>query len=134
MNIVQIDHWRDYQRDGQQFLALARRAYDQGKEAFSLDTLYNLTCMGIEKLIMAFLMQRADLADNHTMGDLLLAVESHLGVQEEFAQQMSYLDGFQEICDLESYTTRIPGDVDMVRILAIGREIEQGLLPHLAAE
>ena len=113
-------NWRDYQRDGEQFLRTALQAHAKGRQAFSSDTLYNLTCMAIEKYIMAFLMKHGDLAENHTMGDLLRALTTHCGDLGDLAQQLLYLDTFQEICDLENYTVRIPNQNDIERILAIG--------------
>lgn len=131
MNLIQIDNWQDYQRDGEQFLRVARQAYKQKKKAFSSDTLYNLTCMGIEKITMAFLMHRGDLAENHTMGDLLRAIELHLGEDKKFAEKMMFLDSFQEICDLDTYSIQIPTEQDVVRILTIGEEVETKLVPYL---
>ena len=46
-NIVPIDNWEEYRQDGEQFLRTARAAHEQQKKAFSPDTIYNLTCMGI---------------------------------------------------------------------------------------
>ena len=134
MHIVQIDNWQDYLRDGEQFLKTADGAYRKKAKAFTPDTLYNLTCMAIEKLIMAFLMKNGDLAENHTMGDLLFALERHLGHIPELAEKLRYLDTFQEICDLESYTVVIPTEDDIVRFLDIGREIKELLHPHLASQ
>ena len=133
MNIVQIDNWHDYQRDGEQFLQTALGAYGKKKKTFSSDTLYNLTCMAIEKLIMAFLMKNGDLADNHTMGDLLSSLQRHLDLQPELVEKMLFLDTFQEICDLESYQVRIPGEDDILKILATGEEVHQQLRPYLGA-
>jgi len=133
MNIVQIDNWRDYQRDGEQFLQTALGAYGKKKKTFSSDTLYNLTCMAIEKLIMAFLMKNGDLADNHTMGDLLRSLQRHLSLQPELVEKMIFLDTFQEICDLESYQIRIPGEDDIRTILATGEQVHQQLKPYLQA-
>ena len=66
--IVQIENWHDYRNDGEQFLHTAVAAFEKRKKAFSTETLYNLTCIAIEKFIMAFLMKNGDLADNHTHG------------------------------------------------------------------
>lgn len=133
MNIVQIDNWQDYQRDGEQFLGTALGAHRKMKKAFSSDTLYNLTCMAIEKLIMAFLMKNGDLADNHTMGDLLRSLQRHLSLQPDLVEKMLFLDTFQEICDLESYQIRIPAEDDVLTILAIGEQVRQELRPYLQA-
>ncbi len=131
MKLVQIDNWRDYHRDGNQFLKTAQGAYDKKKKSFSPETLYNLICMAIEKLIMAFLMKNGDLAENHTMADLLRALQLHLGEVPELAEKLLYLNDFQEICDLEQFTIRIPTETDVIRFLAIGEEVQTILYPHL---
>ncbi|MBM9511029.1 HEPN domain-containing protein [Desulfogranum marinum] len=130
-NIISIDNWQEYRRDGEQFLRTASAAHEQQKKAFSPDTIYNLTCMGIEKIVMAFLMHRGDLAENHTMGDLLRAIEQHLGPNPGFAQKMQFLDSFQEICDLDTYNVQTPTATDIETILAIGEEVREMLTPYL---
>jgi hypothetical protein len=132
MNIVQISNWQDYRRDGEQFLRTALMARKKNKKPFTPEILYNLIGMSIEKLIMAYLMKNGDLADNHTMGDLLTSMERHTGKQPELAEKLRYLDSFQEICDLEAYSVKIPTQEDTDTILAIGEEIREFLAPHLA--
>jgi len=132
MNIVQIENWQDYRRDGEQFLHTALMARKKGKTHFTPVILYNLTGMAIEKLIMAYLMKNGDLAENHTMGDLLDALERHTGRQPQLAAKLRYLDSFQEICALDSMTIKIPTQEDTEIILAIGQEIHDFLAPHLS--
>ncbi|BHH86143.1 hypothetical protein [Desulforhopalus sp. 52FAK] len=134
MNIVQIDNWQDYFRDGEQFLKTANGAFAKQSKGFSYDTLYNVTCMGIEKLVMAFLMKNGDLAENHTMGDLLYALQRHLGDIPGTAEQLTYLDTFQEICDLETFKIAVPTQEDVVKFLEIGRAIQTLLHPYLTGE
>ena len=131
MNIVQIDNWRDYRRDGEQFLKTAIEAHNKRKKAFSTDTLYNVTCMAIEKLIMAFLMKNGDLAENHTMADLLRALQLHLGDIPDLAEKLMYLDTFQEICSLDNFIINIPSEEDVVKMLAIGEDVQTILSPYL---
>ncbi len=131
MNIVQIDNWQDYRRDGEKFLHTATAAHHKKKKAFSTDTLYNVTCMAIEKLIMAFLMKNGDLAENHTMADLLRALQLHLGELPDLADKLMYLDTFQEICSLENFTIHIPSEEDVVKMLAIGEDVRAVLHPFL---
>ncbi len=133
MNIVQIDNWQEYQSDGEQFLRTALGAYRKKKKTFSSDTLYNLTCMAIEKLIMAFLMKNGDLAENHTMADLLRALQRHLKLTPELVEKMLFLDSFQEICDLENYQVSVPAEEDIVTILTTGEQVHQHLKPYLQA-
>jgi len=131
MNIVQIDNWQDYRRDGEQFLQTATQAHEKKKKAFSTDTLYNVTCMAIEKLIMAFLMKNGDLAENHTMADLLRALQLHLGNIPDLEEKLLYLDTFQEICSLENFTIQIPSEEDVIKMLAIGEDVRAVLHPYL---
>ena len=131
MNIVQIDNWREYHRDGEQFLVTAVNAFNKEKKAFSPETLYNLTCMAIEKLVMAFLMKNGDLAQNHRMTDLHLALRQHLGDLGEIGDDLRFLDTFQEICELDTYTIRTPQTQDVDRFLSIGSRIRDLLSPLL---
>ncbi len=131
MNIIQIDNWRDYRSDGEKFLHTAIEAHNKKKKAFSTDTLYNVTCMAIEKLIMAFLMKNGDLAENHTMADLLRALQLHLGDIPDLAEKLLYLDTFQEICSLDNFTINIPTEDEVVKMLAIGEDVRAVLHPYL---
>jgi len=131
MQLVQIDNWQDYLSDGEKFLQTANGAFSKKAKAFSPEALYNIICMAIEKLIMAFLMRNGDLAENHTMGDLLIALERHLDCSKDFADKLNYLDTFQEICALENYTVVIPTEKDILTFLNIGNEVQALLLPHM---
>ncbi len=132
MNTIQIQDWHIFLRDGEQFLKTARAAHDKNKKSFSPEVIYNLICMGIEKLIMAFLMQRGDLAENHTMNDLLRALENHLGINHEIHEQLSFLDSFQEICDLDTYVTQKPTTDDLRKIVASGCDLHSYLAPFFS--
>ena len=131
MKPVKIADWQVYRSDGIQFLNTARAAHARRKKAFSAETLYNLTCMGIEKLIMAFLMSRGDLAENHTMHDLARALTSYLDGADDLSRKLDYLDSFQEICDPDQMNLRTPDNSDVIRILAIGEDLQELLAPHL---
>lgn len=131
--IIAIDNWQEYLRDGHQFLQTAEKAHALGRTAFSNDALYNLVAMAIEKLIMAYLMSRGDLAENHTMHDLARALEHHLGPQPELTAKLHYLDQFQEICDLDEAKYITPDNSQITTIIATGSEIRElisNLLNH----
>ena len=131
-NIISIDNWQEYRRDGEQFLNTATQAFKKGNTRFTPEILFNLVAMAIEKLVMAFLMKRGDLAENHTMGDLFRALEKHVGHQPELAGKFAFLDTFQEICDLETYRRQAPTLEETAVIVGIGEEVRRLLLPHLA--
>lgn len=130
-HIIAIDNWQDYRRDGGQFLAAATGALRKGNSRFTPEILYNLVAMAIEKLVMAFLMKQGDLAENHTMGDLLRALEKHVGKHPELTAQFSYLDSFQEICEIETYNRRPPTGEEIKVIVEIGENVQRLLAPHL---
>ena len=131
MFIAQIENWNDYREDGEKFLQTATAAFTKKKQAFSTETIYNLTCMAIEKFIMAFLMKNGDLADNHTMLDMVRSVERHLQIKPDLVEKLLFLDHFQDICTLENYAIRVPTEEDIITFLATGQELKEELLPYL---
>jgi len=133
-NIIPIDNWQEYLRDGEQFLRTATKAHESNKLAFSPETLYNLTAMAIEKYIMAFLMLRGDLAENHTMADLAAALERHTGPQPDLFADLLLLDSFQDICDFE-LARYVPVRQEQVPvIIKIGHDVRQFLAPFFPGE
>lgn len=80
---------------------------------------------------MAYLMKNGDLAENHTMGDLANALGRHIDNIGGLQEDMQYLDSFQEICDLEDYTIRIPSDSDVTYFLTIAKKIQTLVTPSL---
>ena len=108
-NSEPIKGWEEYLREGKQFLATANNAYIQRKEPFTTPILYNLVAMAIEKLIMALLMKNGKLPYNHTMHDLVEAIDEFLpGELEGLGAELKAWDGFQDICDIESYSITPP--------------------------
>ncbi len=130
-NIIQIDDWEEYFRDGEQFLRTAVGAVDRQKKTFTPEAIYNITAMAIEKYIMAFLMKNGDLAENHTLGDLANALERHTGEIPDLRKKLEFLDTFQDICDLEETHYIQPNQEQISTIIEIGIEIQRLLTPHL---
>lgn len=122
--LVQITGWRQYIREGEQYLKCAVNAAGKHRGAFTPVILYNLIGMAIEKFLMGFLMHHGALAENHTMIDILNSVEKITGPQPEMAEDFRYLDSFQEICDIDAYNTREPTMAEIPRILACGIKIQ----------
>lgn len=121
--LVQITGWRQFIREGEQYLKCARNAAAQGREVFTPVILYNLTTMAIEKFLMGFLMYHGTMADNHTMGDILDSVERITGPQPQLAEDFRYLDSLQEICDLDAFKRRDPRPEEIPQILACGAKV-----------
>ena len=126
MNTIQITDWHIFQRDGEQFLQTAQAAFMKKSKGFSPEVIYNLTCMGIEKLIMAFLMQRGDLADNHTMADLVEAMdETFPGAIDDIREGLIKLDTYQDICDPYDFTIASPAREEIPEMLGLAKKLQQ---------
>ncbi len=121
--LVHITGWRQFIKEGEQYLNCAQNAVRKEREIFTPGILYNLTAMAIEKFLMGFLMYHGALADNHTMTDILNSVERITGPQPGMAEEFRYLDSFQEICDLDAFTRRDPYPEEIPRILACGATV-----------
>ncbi len=131
MAVVQIEDYRKYAREGEQYLRTAINAAERRKNVFTPEILYNLTAIAIEKFLMGFLMYHGRLADNHTMQDLSNAVEAIAGRQETLARQLRYLDSFQEICDMNTYSRKEPDSEDIPKILDIGKDVRRFVLSRI---
>jgi GAF domain-containing protein len=123
MQLVQLEDWRLFAKEGDDYLNTALRAAVKRREVFTAEILYNLAAMAIEKHCMALLMFHGDLADNHTMRDLIHSLERHLSLEPELKERLLFLDGFQEICDLTSYCRTPPGEAELAQILATAAEV-----------
>jgi len=131
MALIQIEDYRKYVREGEQYLRTAVTAAARRKDVFTPEILYNLTAIAIEKFLMGFLMYHGTLADNHTMQDLSNAVEAIAGRQETLAGQLRYLDSFQEICDMDTYNRKAPEPGDIPKILGIGKDVKRFVLSRI---
>jgi len=120
---VHISGWRQFIKEGEQYLACAQKAQSKRREVFTPAILYNLTTMAIEKFLMGFLMYHGAMADNHTMIDILHSVERITGPQPQLAEDFRFLDSFQEICDLDAFNRRDPLPEEIPLILACGAKV-----------
>ena len=123
--LVRITDWHKYLGDGEKYLAWAQGAAAKRRDVFTPAIIYNVTAMAIEKFLMGLLMYHGTLAENHTMRDLLDAVERVAGPQQQFAEDFRYLDAFQDICSLDAYQRHDPTWEDIPRILACGAQVSE---------
>jgi hypothetical protein len=123
-----IDDWQQFKAEGLQYLGLAERAFHKGHTTFTPDILYNLIAMAIEKMVMSALMAIGRLPFNHTMHDLVAALEQWLpetvrGMEEPIRS----LDSYQDICDPYACSIRIPTSEEIASMLVLARQLEQRL-------
>lgn len=123
MQPIQLKYWQEFAKDGDGYLCTALKAAAKRREVFTPEILYNLAAMAIEKHFMALLMFHGDLADNHTMADLIHSVERHLTLEQNLKERLIFLDAFQEICDQDNIRRRPPNETELKAILATAREV-----------
>lgn len=124
MNLVNLAGWHQYCEEGNQFLKTAEGGMARRRKVFTPEIVYNLAAMAIEKLIMGYLMYHGRLAENHTMRDLLRAVEEIDDGLSGLRKQLYFIDSFQDICALEVFSRRSPDWQDIAGILATSREVK----------
>ena len=123
-----IDDWAQYRLEGEQFLRLAEQAHHRQKKAFTPTILYNLVAMAIEKLVMAALVRCGRLPDNHTLHDLVAALERWLPeTVRGLAEPLCQLDSFQDICDPYASTMTSPSAGEVESMLILARKLEERL-------
>ncbi len=126
IRVTPIKGWEQFLAEGRQFLQTANNAYHQQRKAFSAEVLYNLVAMAIEKLIMAQLMAHGNLPYNHTMHDLVEAMEEFLpGRLQHLRAELQALDAWQDICGLDEYTIKVPDRSEILHMLEVANELER---------
>ncbi|MDA8163576.1 MAG: hypothetical protein M0017_00895 [Desulfobacteraceae bacterium] len=131
MQLAQLDDWRRFLKEGDDYLGTAVHAAVKRREVFTPEILYNLAAMAIEKHLMALLMFHGDLADNHTMLDMVRSVERHLPLDPGLRERLLFLDGFQEICDLATYRRKPPSEAELAIILRTAEEVRNFVAARL---
>lgn len=108
-DIQPLTGWEEFLQDGQAYLRTALAAYQKRKAVFTAAILYNVIAMAIEKLVMAALMRHGGMPYNHTIADLVEAMEKQFpGRMADLREDLLELDKYQNICDLDGFTINPP--------------------------
>ncbi len=130
-----ISGWEDFLKEGKAYLKTAVGAHARRRDIFSAEILYNIIAMAIEKFVMAALMRHGAMPYNHTMGDLVEAMEeTFCGAMGEMKEKLLALDKYQEICDLEAYTIRPPAMEEIPEMLRLAKQLESLIINTLLQE
>ena len=118
-----IAGWDEFLAHGNGFLNTAMGAFDKGRQSFTPEILYNLAAMAIEKFVMAALMKQGALPYNHTMTDLVEALdETFPGAASDLKEGLLAMDRYQQICSFDTFhiETPTPDDIPAMLELAEG--------------
>ena len=64
--------------------------------------------MGIEKLFMAYFIKTGNLPNNHTLEDFVECIKTERTVLKGLEDGLMRMNGFQEICTIDTYKREIP--------------------------
>lgn len=121
-----VKGWEEYFRHGEGFLNTAAQAHSKGVLAFTPEILYNLIAMAIEKFIMAALMRHGELPYNHTMADLVAAMEQVFpGKMGDIGEGLLKMDQYQDICSLDGFKISPPMMEEIPAMLVLAERLRQ---------
>ncbi|HKL22897.1 MAG TPA: hypothetical protein VJ904_13905 [Tichowtungia sp.] len=86
-----------FMEEGDAYIKTARGGLKR-PGVFTPEILYNILGLAIEKHIMAALISKNQLADNHTFTDLIDATRQIGEIDEWIAAQLRKFEGYQNIC------------------------------------
>jgi len=122
----QVKGWEEFFRHGEGFLNAAEQAHRKGVQAFTPEILYNLTAMAVEKFVMAALMRHGELPYNHTMADLVEAMERVFpGKMADIGEGLLKMDEYQDICDLDGFKIVPPKMEEIPAMLELAERLRQ---------
>ncbi len=108
-SIRSIQGWEEFLTDGEKYMKTAVGAHAKHRKAFTPEILYNIIAMAIEKFVMAALMHHGALPYNHTMTDLVEAMEETFpSALADIKDDLLALDKYQEICSLDAFYINPP--------------------------
>ena len=120
-----IEGWEEFLHEGEAYLKTAAGAHDKKRKVFTPEILYNIIAMAIEKFVMAALMTHGALPYNHTMGDLVGAMEETFPrALGEIKERILSLDRYQEICDVDTFMIRPPKLEEIDGMLEIALQLQ----------
>jgi hypothetical protein len=124
--------WEEFLKDGEGYLRTAVGGYQKRQQVFTSEILYNIIAMAIEKFVMAALMRHGAMPYNHTMGDLVEAMESTFpGRMGTLGEGLLDLDRYQEICDVDAFNICPPGMEKISGMLELAKELHTLVVEEL---
>lgn len=127
-----IKGWEEFFQDGEEYLKTAIGGYEKRQNIFTSEILYNINAMAIEKFVMAALMRHGALPYNHTMGDLVEAMEETFPhAMGDIGEGLLALDKYQEICDIDTYNVSPPSMEDIPGMLELADKLRSLVINEL---
>ncbi len=111
---MEENKWQEFMAEGDAYLKTATGGAKR-PEVFSPEILYNVLAMAIEKHVMAALVFKGTLADNHTFSDLINSCKEVCPLSDSVAMRLLDLEVYQNICPVFDGYNRDPFPVEKVQ-------------------
>lgn len=108
------EKWTEFMNEGDAYLKTGTGGALR-PEVFSPEILYNVLAMAIEKHVMAALVFKGTLADNHTFTDLINSAKEVCPLSDSIAMRLLDLEVYQNICPVFDGYNRDPFPVEKVQ-------------------
>ena len=119
-----IGGWEEFLKDGEGFLKTAAGAFEKEKKAFTPTILYNMIAMAIEKFVMSALMRHGTMPYNHTMHDLVEAMDATFPASfAALREEVLRMDQYQDICDLDGFRISPPEREEIPDMLQTAKKL-----------
>ena len=122
MQQLAISGWHDHIRDGRQYLQTACRGLSR-PTVFNNELIFQLAAMAIEKLIVGVCQYHHRMPFDHTLSGLVGALAPECPMDAGLAEQIKDIERFDDMCALTPHRRKGPGDMDIRRILDVGRQV-----------
>jgi hypothetical protein len=127
------EKWSEYMTEGDAYLKTATGGTKR-PGIFTPEILYNLLAMAIEKHIMAALVFKGTLADNHTFSDLIDSAKAICPLSDSVVTKLLDLEVYQNICPVFDGYNRDPFPVEQVpEMIDVAAQIQQWSKQLIAA-
>jgi hypothetical protein len=119
------EKWSEFMTEGDAYLKTARGGQKR-PGIFTPEILYNLLAMAIEKHIMAALIFKGTLADNHTFTDMIHSARELCPLHDALIEKLIALESYQEICPVfDGYNRQAFPAEEVSGIVAAAEQIQQ---------
>lgn len=127
------EKWSEFMTEGDAYLKTARGGQKR-PGVFTPEILYNLLAMAIEKHIMAALIFKGTLADNHTFTDMIHSARELCPLDDELIEKLIELESYQEICPVfDGYNRKEFPPAKVPVMVAAAEQVQQWSKQLIAA-
>ena len=116
--------WAQLIREGDRFLQTAVNG-SRRPTIFNNELRYGILAMAVEKYLMGVFRYHGVMPEGHTLGSLAEGADRIVPMAAGLRAAIQAIEDFQELCSLETYHRRAPGDGDLCAMLHTGEQVRE---------